>query len=465
MSYIPIDWVQHKTPINETNLDRMENGILEAHEAISAVNEAITETNSKVEQIARNQIPEEYLQKAVDDFISENESGLVTKTELNTLDSQLSGEIAEINSMIGEIPSSQNVSPNSYGQTFDGKYYTFDAYLVKNMYYRLAWVDTGDGLLGITGCTVSIIDNGEIVKTQDGNINASGLGIFYESATGWKKVQIYYANGNSDFWKTYNRFQMYLLGENFRALTDDDKASVYKSAVVVGGKEIGQSVPVDYDFSKPFSGKILLCYGDSITAQKTWQSHVVNKLGFSSYINKGVGGRRLMLMATDSCLAEITEEFDVITVMGGINDWLQDRPIGAIEDYNTDDQAFSGTFYGGLNALLDKLTTLYPTKLIVFMTPTPIWVNDSTKFYSKNGSGETNSNGNTIRDFAEAMIKTCEKWHVPYIDLNAMVGWNKNNISYYVQNEDNNFIHPNYAEGGERLGASIANGLEMYRPI
>jgi hypothetical protein len=86
MSYTPTDWVQNKTPINETNLDKMERGIAEAHEMAEANTE-------RIEQIAGNQIPEEYLQKAVDDYVTENGSGLATKTDVENLDNQLSSEI------------------------------------------------------------------------------------------------------------------------------------------------------------------------------------------------------------------------------------------------------------------------------------------------------------------------------------------------------------------------------------
>ena len=71
------------------------------------------------------------------------------------------------------------------------------------------------------------------------------------------------------------------------------------------------------EIEKPYFGKILCTYGDSITAQQTWQDYVQRELGFSKYYNHGVGGRRLMAMATDECLAEITEDFDVMLVMGG----------------------------------------------------------------------------------------------------------------------------------------------------
>lgn len=207
-------------------------------------------------------------------------------------------------------------------------------------------------------------------------------------------------------------------------------------------------------------------YGDSITAQQTWQDYVQRELGFSKYYNHGVGGRRLMAMATDECLAEITEDFDVILVMGGTNDWAQDRTIGAENDINTDDQTFTGTFYGGLNALMKKLTTKYPTKRIVFMTQTPVKNSNGENFFLKKGSadGLKNSNGNTTRDFAKATLNACGNNHVPCIDLNSLVGWNENNISSFVLNENDMFFHPT-SIGGKRMAECISGFLESIQSI
>lgn len=93
-------------------------------------------------------------------------------------------------------------------------------------------------------------------------------------------------------------------------VTDKDISNIDFS---VGGTKIKI---LKSDLEKPYFGKILCTYGDSITAQQTWQDYVQRELGFSKYYNHGVGGRRLMAMATDECLAEITEDFDVILVMG-----------------------------------------------------------------------------------------------------------------------------------------------------
>lgn len=231
----------------------------------------------------------------------------------------------------------------------------------------------------------------------------------------------------------------------------------------IGGKKIKI---LKSDLAKPYVGKILCTYGDSITAQQTWQDYVQRELGFSKYYNHGVGGRRLMTMATDECLAEITEDFDVMLVMGGTNDWAQDRTIGTENDINTDDQTFTGTFYGGLNALMKKLTTKYPTKRIVFMTQTPVKNSNGENFFLKKGSadGLKNSNGNTTRDFAKATLNACGNNHVPCIDLNSLVGWNENNISSFVLNENDMFFHPT-SIGGKRMAECISGFLKSIQSI
>lgn len=231
----------------------------------------------------------------------------------------------------------------------------------------------------------------------------------------------------------------------------------------LGGAEIRK---LKSDLEKPYFGKILCTYGDSITAQQTWQDYVQRALGFSKYYNHGVGGRRLMAMATDECLAEITEDFDIMLVMGGTNDWAQDRTMGTENDINTDEQTFTGTFYGGLNALMKKLTTKYPTKRIVFMTQTPTKSKNGESFFLKKGSadGLKNSNGDTTRDFAKATLDACANNHIPCIDLNNLVGWNENNISSFVANENDMFFHPT-SVGGKRMAECISGFLKSIQSI
>lgn len=292
---------------------------------------------------------------------------------------------------------------------------------------------------------------GSIGKTQSLGIGKSETSVMpYTAKSDIRGFSIYSTTENASY-----TVDIYIYD-----VTDKDISNIDFS---VGGTKIKI---LKSDLEKPYFGKILCTYGDSITAQQTWQDYVQRELGFSKYYNQGVGGRRLMAMATDECLAEITEDFDVILVMGGTNDWAQDRTIGAENDINTDDQTFTGTFYGGLNALMKKLTTKYPTKRIVFMTQTPVKNSNGENFFLKKGSadGLKNSNGNTTRDFAKATLNACGNNHVPCIDLNSLVGWNENNISSFVLNENDMFFHPT-SIGGKRMAECISGFLESIQSI
>lgn len=84
----------------------------------------------------------------------------------------------------------------------------------------------------------------------------------------------------------------------------------------------------------------------------------------------------------------------------------------------------------------------------------------------KKGSadGLKNSNGNTTRDFAKATLNACGNNHVPCIDLNSLVGWNENNISSFVLNENDMFFHPT-SIGGKRMAECISGFLESIQSI
>ncbi len=288
-------------------------------------------------------------------------------------------------------------------------------------------------------------------RASIGNVQSLGIGksetsvIEYTASSGVRGFSIYSLTENASYAADIYVYEV----------TDRDTSKIDFS---VGETKIKI---LKSDLEKPYWGKKLCTYGDSITAQQTWQDYVQRELGFAKYYNHGVGGRRLMAMATDKCLAEITEDFDVMLVMGGTNDWAQDRTIGTENDINTDDQTFTGTFYGGLNALMKKLTTKYPTKRIVFMTQTPVKNSNGENFFLEKGSadGLKNSNGNTTRDFAKATLSACGNNHVPCIDLNSLVGWNENNISSFVLNENDIFFHPT-SIGGKRMAECISGFLE-----
>ena len=248
------------------------------------------------------------------------------------------------------------------------------------------------------------------------------------------------------------------------------------------GVYVGQTEPSDPDVNvwidpngeiQPgWKDKTLYCYGDSVTEQGKWQPYLNRICNFGNVINGGHSGYRLMLLATTANIDAITDAFDVMVVMAGINDWTQDRQIGTISDVNTDAQSFTGTFYGGLNQMLSYLTTKWPARRFMFITPTYVYLNDSRKFFGGTGHGDVNSLGLTIRDYADAMIAACKKWNVPCLDLLSMIGWNAINIATFVQDDPStegsvtyaNYSHPNN-DGAKIMASAIAHALDNIAPI
>lgn len=126
MSYNPVNWVNGETPINDTNLNNMDKGIADAHEILA-------DHDNKIDNFANQQIPEEYVMSAVDNYIAENEAGLALKTETEALDvkidevnSQLSSEIANVESALSHdmtLVKSQNLhnfEGDKVGYNIDG---------------------------------------------------------------------------------------------------------------------------------------------------------------------------------------------------------------------------------------------------------------------------------------------------------------------------------------------------------
>ncbi len=89
--YEPTMWVDDKSPdVNEDNLNKIEQGIKAAHD--------MAEHNAaNIAAMAGNQMPEEYLKAAVDEYVNNNSAGFATQAGMAELDSKLSSEIVEEN--------------------------------------------------------------------------------------------------------------------------------------------------------------------------------------------------------------------------------------------------------------------------------------------------------------------------------------------------------------------------------
>ena len=96
----------------------------------------------------------------------------------------------------------------------------------------------------------------------------------------------------------------------------------------------------------------------------------------------------------------------VITIFGGVNDYIQSCTIGNISSTDT------SNFYGALNDFVSTLNNKYANAKKLFILP----LNMRAGVFSTNSNG-TNSLGNTLQQYRDAIIAVCNANNIEYIDL------------------------------------------------
>ncbi|MEE1485316.1 MAG: SGNH/GDSL hydrolase family protein [Anaerobutyricum hallii] len=99
-----------------------------------------------------------------------------------------------------------------------------------------------------------------------------------------------------------------------------------------------------------------------------------------------------------------------VFVLGGTNDYHNDVPLGTINDVTTD------TFYGTLNRMCEYFKENFHTSKVVFCTPIMRVSPSNGKTETIPANNQTNSNGNSLEQFANAIIEVCHKWALPCFD-------------------------------------------------
>jgi hypothetical protein len=215
-----------------------------------------------------------------------------------------------------------------------------------------------------------------------------------------------------------------------------------------------------------WSGAKWVSYGDSITASNGWQPDVVNKLGLA-HTKRGIGGTTFAetasiawvdanglyldrppasqppgsikiesSMCNDARIATIPVDTEIITIMGGTNDYAMNIPLGTAGTLS------NTTYKGAMSIIIEKILTKMPTARIVFMTPpfenlTP------------------NSLGLTMEDYANAVIEVAHYYAMPVIDVYGECGWNAINSETYLSDG----VHPNTA-GYARISSLVIGKLK-----
>lgn len=171
--------------------------------------------------------------------------------------------------------------------------------------------------------------------------------------------------------------------------------------------------------------------GDSITEHnfrttKNYQDYISDRIGCIA-LNYGMGGTGYYAgdpgMAIKDRIGSIDSSADLVTIFAGTNDWaLTNIPLGVFGD--TDPNA---TMYGAIYYTINALINRFPTKILGVITPLPR-IENYGSFANLNGPGYT------LEQLSNAIIKVCQNFSLPCLDLyhNSNIPvWNSTANDYY----------------------------------
>lgn len=180
--------------------------------------------------------------------------------------------------------------------------------------------------------------------------------------------------------------------------------------------------------------------GDSITASSvSYHKHIADQTGVV-VTNYGISGSRISKVEGNDCMTEripsFAEDFDIITIKGGTNDWASKVPLGSMEDRGLD------TFYGACHTAFSSLVKKYPGKRIGVMTP-----------MQRAGCSSTN-----LYEYVEVVKEVAKFYSLPCLDLYSSGGIHVDTPiirDTYIPDG----LHPN-AEGHKLLARRVLNFIE-----
>ena len=183
---------------------------------------------------------------------------------------------------------------------------------------------------------------------------------------------------------------------------------------------------------------VLFC-GDSICYANDrvgWAGRIGQKYDMY-YVNAGVSGAAVSTVRTYRILEQIDahkdEEFDYVILHGGVNDALNEAPVGEMTDSYTPSAFDPDTFAGALEELI------YYAKQ--YFTDAKFGYIINFRFAEDNPDGSLAD----MTEYVEMTKKICDKWDVPYLDM-----YNNEELNAALDvNSPDNFadegVHPNAA--------------------
>lgn len=237
-------------------------------------------------------------------------------------------------------------------------------------------------------------------------------------------------------------------------------------------------------FVTNYKAKNWISYGDSITASNGWQPAVAARLGLI-HRNRGIGGTTIAETGTIAWVdkkgnyiakppatqptgtkqilssmcnsqrihAMIPLDTQLLTIMGGTNDYGHSIPLGKGLPTNGSFTLDETTFIGALCSMVEKIQTKVPTCRIILMTPIPR--------YHEGRYEHKNRAGLLTYDYAKAVKDVAAFYSLPCIDLYSKVGWNPINGNLYLRDG----IHPNTTMGDPRISEVVLGDLKAIEPL
>ena len=223
------------------------------------------------------------------------------------------------------------------------------------------------------------------------------------------------------------------------------------------GREIGYYIPFGYNhehldiLKSKWLGKKYCCIGDSLTDGSHYPRILARGVGMILIFDNGrygttVGynptynmGGETTSMCTDTRVNLVPLDTEVVTIMGGANDWAgQGMPLGNLNDEPTHE-----TFYGAYQLLIKKLYNRIPNLRIIILQQT------------YRADAKANSHALEFDDYRKATEKIAYKFGLPFLRIYEKAGMNAITYKDFLQD----IVHPNF-EGQKRIANICIAGFK-----
>lgn len=205
--------------------------------------------------------------------------------------------------------------------------------------------------------------------------------------------------------------------------------------------------------------KNIIYFGDSIAEGSannciSWDGYIQTIINFKESVNASRSGatfskKRIDNMIVTQILKHKNEKYDYVLLQGGVNDAMDEAPLGEMSlSYELEDFD-SSTYIGMLDITFYYLTKYYyGSSMGVMITyPTP-----NASDYGWKGLTSVPD------EYYDALRKICDKWEIPYIDFY------KEELSNVITEEElPDGLHLN-DQGYQKISPYLADFIQALKP-